>query len=383
MKIRVEPRFDVPRWMTALAIISAVLVALLFGATLLAWFGVSPIRAYTKMFQAAFLEPYSLSDTTVKATPIILAALGVALAFRMKQWNIGAEGQLFIGAWAAAGVALHWLPKDTPRWLMLTAMSLAGFAAGALWATIPGLLKAYRGVNEIITTLMLNYIGIAYVSYFVYGPWSERGFGLTPQFTRNAWLPRLADWAVQVPAFRGLTLHAGIIYGFVAAIILYVILTRIKWGYQLRVIGENPNAARFAGMNVARNILLAMIISGGLAGLAGMVEVAGVVHRLQERFSPGYGYTAIIVAWLGRLNPFGIILAAYMFGGLLVGGDNVQPQGIPLMIQGVMLFCIISADMLTRYRLSLERTPQGAPIREVAAPSEVSSTSNPSTDQEQ
>jgi len=365
--------------MTALAILSAVLVALLFGAILLAWFGVSPIRAYTKMFQAAFLEPYSLSDTTVKATPIILAALGVALAFRMKQWNIGAEGQLFIGAWAAAGVALHWLPKDTPSWLMLSVMTVAGFVAGALWATIPGLLKAYRGVNEIITTLMLNYIGIAYVSYFVYGPWSERGFGLTPQFTRNAWLPRLADWAAQVPAFRGLTLHAGILYGLVAAIILFVVLTRSKWGYQLKVIGENPNAAKFAGMNVARNILLAMVISGGLAGLAGMVEVAGVVHRLQERFSPGYGYTAIIVAWLGRLNPFGIILAAYLFGGLLVGGDNVQPQGIPLMIQGMMLFCIISADMLTRYRVRLERAPRGQSAAVVTF-TETPEANNPTSD---
>lgn len=357
MKIRIEPRLEVPRWLTALGLIAAVLIALLFGAILLASAGVSPIRAYSKMFQAAFLEPYSLSDTTVKATPIILAGLGVAVAFRMKQWNIGAEGQLFMGAWAAAGVALHWLPKDTPRLLMVSVMMVAGFVAGALWASIPGLLKAYRGVNEIITSLMLNYIAIAFSSYFIYGPWSERGFGLTPQFPRNAWLPRLADWAADVPAFRGLTLHAGILFGFVAAIILYIVLTRSRWGYQLRVIGENPKAARYAGMNVARNILYAMLLSGGLAGLAGMAEVSGVVHRLQERFSPGYGYTAIIVAWLGRLNPFGVILAAYLFGGLLVGGDNVQPQGIPMMIQGMVLFCIISADLLTRYRLRWERKP--------------------------
>ncbi len=363
MIVRIERRLEVPRWLTWLSPVLSVAVALVLGGFLLAGAGVDPVRAYTNMLEAAFLQPYSLSDTTVKATPLILAGLGVALAFRMKQWNIGAEGQLYLGAWAAAGVALRLLPRDTPAVLMISTMMLAGFMAGALWGAIPGALKAYLGVNEIITSLMLTYIGIAYSNYFVFGPWSERGFGLTPQFPRTAWLPRLSDLAEYDAAFRGLTAHLGIVFGLVAAVILWVILRRSKWGYQLRVIGDNPNAARYAGMNVKRNILLVMMLSGGLAGLAGMAEVAGVVHRLQERFSPGYGFTAIIVAWLAHLNPLGIILVSYLFGGLLVGGDVVQPAGIPLMLQGIVLFCVISGDLLARYRVRIERRP-AQPIAE-------------------
>ena len=355
MRIQLERRLEVPRWLSWLSPVFAVAVALFLSGILLALVGLNPFRAYSKMLEAAFLQPYSLSDTTVKATPLILAGLGVALAFRMKQWNIGAEGQLIMGAWAATGVALRLLPPDTPSLVMIPAMMLAGFVAGALWGAIPGALKAYRGINEIITSLMLTYIAIAFANFFIYGPWSERGFGLTPQFPRAAWLPRLSDLAEVNPAFRGLTAHLGIVLGIAIAVCLWAVLRWGKWGYKLRVMGDNPNTARYAGMNVKRQILLIMVISGGLAGLAGVSEVAGVVHRLQERFSPGYGFTAIIVAWLARLNPLGVVLVAYLFGGLLVGGDVVQPAGIPLMIQGIVLFCVISGDLLVHYRIRIER----------------------------
>ncbi|MDQ7030562.1 MAG: ABC transporter permease [Ardenticatenia bacterium] len=273
----------------------------------------------------------------------------------MGLWNIGAEGQLLLGAFMATGVALHWLPPETPRPLMLTAMALAGFAGGALWALVPGFLKARLNVNEIITTLMLNYVAVFWNNYFIYGPWSLRGFGLTAQFPKSAWLPRLADYARAVPAFRGLTAHAGILMGLACALVLWVVWRRSKWGFEVRVIGDNPNAARYAGMNLTRNILVAMALSGGLAGLAGMSEVAGVVHRLQERFSPGYGFTAIIIAWLAKLNPLAIVLVAYLFGGLLVGGDEIQPAGIAQMLQGTILFVVVGGEMLLQYRLRLER----------------------------
>lgn len=356
MRLKIEPRLDVPRWMPYLSMIAALCVALLLGAIPLAYGGLDPLVAYRQMFKAGFLPtPFVISDTLVKATPLILAGLGVAIAFRMRLWNIGAEGQLFIGAWATAGVALFWLPPETPRPLMLAAMTVAGFTAGAIWGAIPGVLKAKLGVNEIISSLMLTYVAIQYNNYFVYGAWAAGGFGLTAPFPKTAWFPRLTDYGQTIPVFRGMTAHLGIIYGLVAALVLYLILKYGKWGYELKVIGDNPNAARYAGINLSRNIILTMIISGGLAGLAGMSELAGAVHRLQENFSPGYGFTAIIVAWLARLNPLAILIVGYLFGGLLVAGDAIQPAGIPLLIQGIILFCVISADTFSRYRLRLIR----------------------------
>jgi ABC-type uncharacterized transport system permease subunit len=346
-----ERRLEQPRWLTLLSPLLLMLFALLIGALLLALTGADPWNVYQRMATTAFGSAYGWSDTTIKATPLILAGLGVAFAFRMRLWNIGAEGQLFLGAFMATGVALHWLPAETPKPLMLTAMALAGFVGGALWGLIPGLLKARLNVNEIITSLMLNYVAIFWNNYFVYGPWSERGFGLTPQYPRTAWLPRLTDFAETLPFLRGLTAHLGILLGVGLALVFWLLWRYTKWGFALTVIGDNPRAARYAGISLASNIALAMAVSGGLAGLAGMSEVAGVVHRLQERFSPGYGFTAIIIAWLAKLNPLAIILVAYLFGGLLVGGDEIQPAGIAQMLQGVILFVMVGGEMLLQYRL--------------------------------
>lgn len=359
MQIKIEPRLDVPRWMPLAGIIAALVLALLLGAILLAYSGLNPITAYWQMVKAGFFETYSFSDTLVKATPLILAGLGVTVAFRMRLWNIGAEGQLFIGAWATAGTALFWLPPTTPKVIMLAAMTIAGFVAGAIYGSIPGILKARLGVNEIITSMMLVFVAFQFNNYFIYGPWAAGGFGLTAPFPRTAWFPRLTDFGEVIPAFRGLTIHMGIFYAVIAAVILYIIFKYSKWGFELKVIGDNPEAARYAGMNLSRNIIVAFIISGGLAGLAGMSELAGAVHRLQEKFSPGYGFTAIIVAWLARLNPLAVVVVGYLFGGLLVGGDAIQPAGITLMIQGIILFCVISADTFTRYRILIAR-PQTA-----------------------
>jgi simple sugar transport system permease protein len=361
MQLKVEPRLEIPRWLPPLSIILALVVALLLGMIPLAYGGLDPMMAYQRMFTAGFFESYSFSDTLVKATPLILAGLGVAIAFRMRLWNIGAEGQLYLGAWATTGVALFWLPPETPKPLMLAVMTVAGFVAGALWGAIPGLLKAKLGVNEIISSLMLSYVAIYFVYFFVYGSWAAGGFGLTAPFPRTAWFPRLLDYRETFPFLGGQTAHIGILYALIAAVILYVIFKYSKWGYELKVIGDNPQAARYAGMNLTRTIILTMIISGGLAGLAGMSELAGAVHRLQDGFSPGYGFTAIIVAWLGRLNPLAIIVVGYLFGGLLVGGDAIQPAGIPLMIQGIILFCVISAETFTRYRVRLVGA-QPAPV---------------------
>lgn len=357
-RLRLERVNDQPRWLRWISPLLLLLLALLVGAALLRMVGANPWIVYRRMFDIAFGSAYGWSDTTVKATPLLLAGLGVALAFRMRLWNIGAEGQLLIGAFFASGVALFWLPASTPMPLMLLAMGVAGFVGGALWALIPGILRARLHVNEIITTLMLNYVAIFWNNYFVYGPWSERGFGLTAQFPRTAWLPRLTDFSEQIPQFRGLTAHMGILIGVVVALVLWLLIRRTRWGFEVSVTGDNPRAARYAGINVTRNIIVVMLISGGLAGLAGMSEVSGVVHRLQERFSPGYGFTAIIVAWLAKLNPLAIIPVAYLFAALLVGGDAIQPAGIAQLLQGVILFVVVGGEMMLQYRIRWMPQPE-------------------------
>ncbi len=350
-RIRFERSLEQPRWLSLVSPFILVILALLVGALLLRVAGANPWYVYQHMAELAFGSLYGWSDTTVKATPLILAGLGVSVAFRMRLWNIGAEGQLLLGAFMASGVALFWLPPSTPKPVMLTVMAAAGFAGGALWGVVPGLLKAKLNVNEIITTLMLNYVATLWNDYFVYGPWSERGFGLTPQFPKSAWMPRFTDYAQSVPQLRGLTAHFGIFIGLALAAILWLVWRRTKWGFEVNIIGDNPQAARYAGMNLTRNMIVVMLLSGGLAGLAGMSEVAGVVHRLQERFSPGYGFTAIIIAWLAKLNPLAIVIVSYLFAGLLVGGDAIQPAGIAQLLQGIILFVVVGGEMLLHYRV--------------------------------
>ncbi len=354
--IRFERRLDVPRWAPALTTLGAIVVALMIGGFILLAVGGDPIRSYAHIAGAAFGSAGVLSDTLVKATPLILTGLACALAFRMRLWNIGAEGQFFVGAWGASAVVLApLLPPETPAIVMLPAMMLAGFACGALWGFAPGFLKARFNVNEIITTLMMNYIAALWNLYWVFGPWSEGGFQLTAQFPRTAWLPRLTDYASEVKALSGLTVHLGLALGLVASVVVWFILKRSRWGYEIRLIGDNPNAARYAGIDIGRNTILILMLSGGLAGLAGMSEVSGVVHRLQGAISPGYGFTAIIVAYLAKFNPFGVVIASILFGALILAGREIQPSGIPAMIQGIILFMLIASEVLLRYQVRVTR----------------------------
>jgi simple sugar transport system permease protein len=352
--LKIEKRLTPSRTASFLVPIISLLLALIFGGIILLTAGANPLTTYKAMLLGAFGSKYSLSETMVKAIPLILCGLGVSIAFRMLFWNIGAEGQLAVGGIAAAGVALfaaEWLPAA----LLLPAMFVAAFVAGALWGLVPALLKAFIRVNEIITTLMMNYIAILWVEYLFYGPWKDPagyGFPGTAQFPPAGWLPRLP----------GTRLHLGLAFGIVAAIFIWLVLGRTKWGYEIRVIGENPRAATYAGISLMRNIILVMVLSGGLAGLAGMAEVAGISHRLQKGLAVGYGYTAIIVAWLGKLNPWGVVLVAVLLAGLLVGGDQIQitmqlPAAVALILQGAILFFMLGGDLFIRYRLRWERRP--------------------------
>jgi len=357
-RLVMEPRLqDVPRWMPPLVSLGAIVLALIIGGVVLIIVGGDPLRAYAHIARASFGSLGVFSDTLVKATPLILVGLACTLAFRMKLWNIGAEGQFYAGAFGASAVVLiPLLPEETPGIVMIPAMMLAGFILGALWGFVPGYLKAKLNVNEIITTLMMNYIAISWNYFFIFGVWSEGGFEMSKKFPTTAWLPRLADYGSQIPLLRGLTTHLGLLFGLIAAVVVWFILYRSKWGYEIRLIGDNPRAARYAGMPIVRNTVLVMMLSGGLAGLAGMSEISGVVHRLQGSISPGYGFTGIIVAWLAKLNPLIVPLVSLLFGSLILAGREIQPSGIPKMIQGIILFTLIASEVLLRHRIRIVST---------------------------
>jgi ABC-type uncharacterized transport system permease subunit len=354
--LQFEPRMKVSRWLPIWTSIVAVVVALILGGVLIAIVGGDPFGTYAHIAKVAFGDLGGITDTLTKATPLILVGLACSLAFRMKLWNIGAEGQFFMGAWAASAVVLlPVLPPETSPFIFIPVMMIAGMLGGAAWGFIPGFLKARFRVNEVITTLMLNYIAVAWNNFFIFAVWSEGGFQMSPMFPRTAWLPRLSDLAAQIKDFRGLTLHGGFIIAVIAAVIVCFIMNRSKWGYEIRLIGDNPKAAEYAGIPIKRNIILVMMVSGALAGLAGMSEISGTVHRLQGAISPGYGFTGIIIAWLAKLNPFAVILVSILFGALLLAGREIQPSGIPKMIQGIVLVCLIASDFFVRYRVRIAR----------------------------
>ncbi len=306
--------------------------------------GKDPFYVYGQMYQAAWGDSYGQSETIVKAIPLTLLGLGVAVAFKARLWNIGAEGQFYAGVMGATALALTF--PDWPAWLILPAMVIGGMACGALWALGPALLRAGLEVNEIITTLMLNYVAIFLSNYFIYGPWKDpKGFNFpkTPPFSEATYLPILLE---------NTRIHSGLLLAIAAMAGVWLLLNKSSWGFELKVQGESMNAAKYAGMRVTRNIVIAFMISGALAGLAGMSEVTGIGHRLEPNLSPGYGYTAIIVAWLARLNPWGIGLVAILFGGLLSSGFTMQRLGISsglvTLLQGAILFFVLASEALSR-----------------------------------
>ncbi|MDX9898676.1 MAG: ABC transporter permease [Spirochaetia bacterium] len=347
MSLVFEKRKTVSKTAMVVVPIASFVVSLTLTGILLIAFGANPINTYAAMFKGAFGTGRALTETLVKAIPLMLTGLGVALAFKLKFWNIGAEGQLTLGGVAATWVAIYWSPW-LPSPLLLPALVLVACAAGALWAGIPALLKTSLKVDETLVTLMLNYVAILFSEFLYYGPWRDpHGFGFpgTQIFPKAAWFPRIAGRA-----------HIGLYFALVAAVILWFVLNRTRWGFELKVIGSSPRAARYQGISVERNIVLAVLLSGALCGLAGVGEVAGISRRLQQGLSLGYGYTAIIVAWMAQLNPLAIPFVALLMGGLLVGGDQVQmvmglPASMGLLMQGMMLFPMLAGSLFTEYHI--------------------------------
>jgi len=351
-----RPRLKIERNPTPSKLMTISVLILSLGATLLItaiilWTqGVNPWHAYARIFIGAFGSWHGLSETLTKAIPLLLCGLGLTVAFRANFWNIGAEGQLLLGAFAATGVALF-LPLQDPYFIPL--MIMAGFLAGAAWAVITAIFKGKFGANEVVTTLMMNYIAIELGKFLVTGPWkgpTQHGFPYTDVFPASAQLPIIEGTRIHYPT---------LIFGLVAAVLLHIMIKETKLGYEIRVIGDNPHAAKYAGMSYTRTALFIMIISGGLAGIAGVGEVAGVNHLLRPplQISQGYGYTAIIVAWIAMRNPLAAIASSIFMGSLLVGGDIFQTSlGLPFqtvnVFNGLILFFVIMGLVLRYYKIS-------------------------------
>jgi ABC-type uncharacterized transport system permease subunit len=346
-----------PRWTSifGVSILSIFLSFLIIGFIFLGY-GISPITAYCEIFIETVGNVYGLTQIIWQSIPLMLCGIGLLLAFKASYWNIGAEGQLLMGAVASTWVALF---SGIPDLFQIPMIFVCGFAGGAAWGLVSTVLKSKFRINEVITTLMMNYISMNIVLYLIHGPWKGeemRGFAYTNNFSQAASLPTIGNTYIHWPT---------LLLGVLLIGLVYVIVSRTKLGYEVKVIGQSPGAARYAGIPYFRTIFWVMLISGGCAGLAGAGEVAGVHHMLRhpDQVSLGYGYTAIIVAWLARGNPLVITLTSFLFGMIYVIGDVVQLSfGLPFQIinvfTGLILFFLIASENLMKYRISLEREEQ-------------------------
>jgi len=336
---------------TLLIPILAVLTAVIIGGIIIALVGGNPFNAYLGLIQGSFGSAKALSETAVWSTPYIFAGLAVAVAFKGGLFNIGAEGQLAFGAVMAAliGYALPgWLGTSLPAFIHIPLAVGLGMLAGAIWAAIPGALKAFTGGHEVINTIMMNYIALNITSFLLNGPMKDPSplnvVARTPEIAASARIP---------PIFPDLRVHWGFVLAILVAAIIWWLLWKTTLGFEIRTVGSNPDAAKYAGIDVKRTIILTMAISGALAGLAGAIEVTALNYRHELGFSIGYGFDAIAIALLGKTNPFGVILAAILFGAMRNGGTRMQfltqiPVDIISVIQALILL-FVAADAIIRY----------------------------------
>ena len=330
-----------------LAFAVGLLAALLLGAVLLFVAGDSPMEVYRRMLSASFGDLEAFSVTLNRATPLALAGLAVAIAATMGLWNIGAEGQILFGATTAAGVAQIGEGWSGP--VLILAMMVGGSIGGALWALGPAAAKAYIGVNEIITTLMLNEIAIRLTRYLINGPWKDpegHGFGQAPALPEQSFLPDLFQRA-----------HVGLLIAVAVLAVIGLIVSRSLWGYELRVAGSSGATATYAGISLKKKILTVLVLSGAVAGLAGGIELTGNATRLTETVSNGYGFAGIIVAALALMRPSGVAAVAVLFGAVQVGGQSIKAIGVSdavsTVLQALILFGVIAAGVLIVYRIEM------------------------------
>ena len=352
----IEPRGLAPLWLRLTLPVWSVLGAALVGSAILAATGHSPLEAYQKVFTAGFGNSRVMARSLILATPLILTALAAAIPFRMRVWNIGAEGQLYLGAICGSGVALV-LGDGLPVMVMMPAMMLAGMLGGALWAGLAALPKAYLNTDEVITTLMLNFIALHLLNYLIFGSVSFWRDTVRVTFPSGKSLPEAARLAkIWGP------LHSGFLIALGAAVIVWLLLRATKWGFELRVIGDSARAARYSGMRVDRKVVTALLVSGALAGLAGAIEVSGPIGGLEPvALATGLGFTGIVVAAVARLSALGIIPVAILIAGLTNSAIGLQSIGIPIdivfVLQGLVFLFVVGGEFFLENRIRFRLRP--------------------------
>ncbi len=364
----------ISRLFDSLLPVFATLAALLIGAVMLLFLKVNPIEAYAALWDGAFGSSNAFAETLVKATPLLLVALGICISFRGDVINIGGEGQMIVGAIFATWVGLTF--TNLPGWLVITLAMLAGFLGGAVWGGIPGVLKAYFRVNEILSTVMMNAIAVQLMNFLLRGPMIDPAQAkLASQIPQTAALLDI----FRLPRLIPTRLHLGALIAVILAILVYILLWRTTLGYRIRAVGQNPNAARYAGIKVQRYMVLALLLSGAFSGLAGATQVFGVNYRMitdgsASGFTGSAGFNGIVAALFGQLHPVWSIPASILFGALLVGANKMQrmvqvPSALVIALNGLVVVFVVSSEILRRRR-QRQRLAVGGPEEEPPPPQE-------------
>lgn len=351
IRLRIVKRQEPLGWRSCLVLFAAIAFSLALSGVLLALRGTSPVEGVLTLFQGAFGSRWAIEDSLIKGIPIFLCSLGVAIAFRLQVWNIGAEGQFAFGAMGATWAALSF--PEWPAWLLMPAMIIMAVAAGGAWGMIPALLRQKLKTNEIIVTLMMNYIAILFLDYLVFGVWKDPtsfGFPMTPTFPDAAIVGKIGTTSV----------NWGLLHCVVLGLLVWVLFRFTTIGFELKASGDSVRAAKYAGLPYDKLVVLVMVLSGGLAGWAGFLEASATINRLQPSIMVGYGYTAIVVAWLARLNPLSIGIASFLLAGLRVGVENLQldlqvPAAFGGIIEGLILLSVLAGGLFTVYRIEKVR----------------------------
>ncbi|MEM1583733.1 MAG: ABC transporter permease [Nitrososphaerota archaeon] len=351
--VKIKRRLHISRKLSILTTFSTLVLAFGVSGIFFAMIGLNPLDVYSYMV-GVYTSPTLLLKALERAIPIGLAALGLSIAFRMNFWNIGAEGQMYMGMFASTGIVLlHAYYDLIPDYLVLLLMILASFVTGGLWCGLPAFLKAKMRVNEILTTLMMNYVAMYFVDFLIYGPWRDpKGYG----FPLSIPFPEYAKLTMIFGEFA----YSGLLLLCIAVALAVVILRYTKLGFELKIVGEGIDIARYAGIRITKVITLGGILSGGIAGLGGLAIVSGIIGRLRPRASPGYGYTAIIVILLSALNPWLVVPVSIFFGGIFVAGDILQatlkiPGAAVEMHQALIFLFIVVGEFLKRYKITITR----------------------------
>ncbi|NLM09550.1 MAG: ABC transporter permease [Clostridiaceae bacterium] len=336
-----------------IAIIAAIIVSGIF----IVFLGYNPVKVYVNMISGALGSKIRFRATLLEMVPLVITSLGILVAFKMKFWNIGGEGQILMGAFGATYIALFvdWIPKP----LVIPVMFIVGFLAGGIWGIIPAFFKANFGANETIMTLMLNYIATQWITYLQYGPWRDpdlKGFAKIANFPDHALLPKVFG------------IHIGLIISLVLVIIISWFLRRTKRGFEISVVGESVSTARYAGMDISRIIITTMLLSGGLCGITGVIQAAGVNKTLTMNVSSGYGFTAVITTYLSGLRAQRVLIVSFLFAILLQGGSYIQsalqiPQAAADVLQGMILFCALGSEFFVNYKVRFRKNSISSEVK--------------------